>query len=64
MQGVVRPLGPDDPRNLSHPCHREQFLELARAIGRALADQAYDELIQRRRGNDAEGRRDLRQVFD
>jgi hypothetical protein len=30
---IVRPLDPDDPRNLNHPSHREQWLELARAIG-------------------------------
>jgi hypothetical protein len=30
---IVRRLDPDDPRNLNHPSHREQWLELARAIG-------------------------------
>jgi hypothetical protein len=39
--GGVRHLDPDDRRNLDHPCHDEQFLELARAIGREMARQQY-----------------------
>jgi hypothetical protein len=41
--GIVRPLAADDPRDLNHPCHREQFLELARAIGRSMARKQYEE---------------------
>lgn len=40
-KGVVRPLDPADLRNLGHPSHREQWLELARAVGRVMADEAY-----------------------
>jgi hypothetical protein len=39
--GVVRALPPGDPRSLDHPCHDEQWLELARAIGRSMARQHY-----------------------
>jgi hypothetical protein len=35
--GIVRKLDPADPRSLDHPSHREQWLELARALGRSLA---------------------------
>jgi hypothetical protein len=40
-RGTVRPLDPDDPRNLDHPCHRQQWLELARAIGRSMATEQF-----------------------
>jgi hypothetical protein len=39
---VVRPLDPSDPRSLDHPCHKQQWLELAGAIGRSMADKEYD----------------------
>jgi hypothetical protein len=42
--GIVRALDPSDPRSLDHPCHEERWLELAAAIGRSLADQAWDRL--------------------
>jgi hypothetical protein len=35
--GRVRPLDPSDPRSLDHPCHEQQWLDLAGAIGRELA---------------------------
>jgi hypothetical protein len=38
----VRKLDPSDPRSLEHPSHREQFLELAGAIGRALARRDFE----------------------
>lgn len=41
QKGIVRPLEPDDPRSLSHPSHREQWLELARAIGRLEAREEF-----------------------
>jgi hypothetical protein len=40
-KGTVRSLDPADPRNLSHPSHREQWLELARALGRLEAREEY-----------------------
>ena len=38
---VVRPLDPDDPRSIDHPSHKEQWLELARVLGRAEAREEY-----------------------
>lgn len=40
-KGIVRPLDPDDPRSLSHPSHKEQLLELARALGRMEAREEF-----------------------
>jgi len=40
--GVIRPVNPSDPRGLNHPAHRERWLEYARSIGRAMADQAFE----------------------
>jgi hypothetical protein len=45
----VRDLPADDPRNIHHPCHREQWLELARAIGRMEARQEFEQLIRQKR---------------
>jgi hypothetical protein len=39
--GTVRPIDPSDPRSINHPCHKEQWLELARAIGRLEAREEY-----------------------
>jgi hypothetical protein len=50
-QGVIRPLDPDDPRNIDHPSHREQWLELARAIGRLEAREEFN-LLQGVKSND------------
>ena len=33
----IRPLDESDPRSLDHPSHREQWLEMARTIGRQIA---------------------------
>jgi hypothetical protein len=41
--GIVRQLDPGDPRDLNHPCHLDQFLELARAVGRSMAQKQYKE---------------------
>lgn len=41
---IMRPLDSSDPRSLDHPCHEEQWLELARSIGRSLARQEWDRL--------------------
>jgi hypothetical protein len=43
-KGVVRQLDPSDPRNPSHKSHDEHWDELARAIGRFLADQDFERL--------------------
>jgi hypothetical protein len=40
--GRIRPLPPDDLRNPDHSCHDEQWLDLARALGRAMADRDFD----------------------
>jgi hypothetical protein len=42
--GIVRELDPSDPRSLAHPSHREQWLELARALGRAAAREEIERL--------------------
>jgi hypothetical protein len=47
-EGHIRDLPADDPQNPGHASHREQWLEVARAIGRALAEQDYE----RAKGND------------
>lgn len=39
---IVRQLPVDDPRNPDHPAHDEQFLALARTLGRAMADRDFD----------------------
>lgn len=41
--GVVRPVDPADPRSLEHPAHDEQWLELARALGRQLGREEFAE---------------------
>jgi hypothetical protein len=48
VAGIVRPLDPGDPRNIDHPCHRKQWLELARAIGKLEAREKFN-LLQRQR---------------
>jgi hypothetical protein len=42
QKGVIRPLDPNDPRSLSHPSHKEQWLELARALGRMDARKDFE----------------------
>jgi hypothetical protein len=54
-QVVIRRLDPSDPRNLSHPCHKEQFRELAMEIARWLARKQYREDC----ANEAKNRSDL-----
>jgi hypothetical protein len=69
--GIIRPLGADDPRDLNHPCHREQWLELARAIGRLEAREEFHLLQQQNAGlkpddkasETTEDRRTLRPIF-
>jgi hypothetical protein len=43
-KGIIRQLDPSDPRSLDHPSHREQWLELARAIGRLEAREEFERL--------------------
>jgi hypothetical protein len=43
-RGIIRTLDPSDPRNPNHPSHDEQWLELAGALGRAMADRDFDRL--------------------
>ena len=40
-QGTVRRLDPSDPRNLDHASHKQQWLELARVLGRLEAREEY-----------------------
>lgn len=40
----VRPLDPSDPRSLEHPCHREQWLAFAEALGSSLACQEWERM--------------------
>ena len=48
IRAVIRPLDSSDPRNLSHPRHREAWLQLADAIGRL---EAREELRLRQQGD-------------
>jgi hypothetical protein len=43
-KAVIRPLDPSDPRNLDHPSHKEQWLALARALGRLDARRDFEAL--------------------
>lgn len=36
---ILRPLDESDPRNPEHPAHREKWLEIFGAFGRAIADR-------------------------
>jgi hypothetical protein len=65
--GKVRKLPPDDPRSLDHPSHKEQWLELADAIGRMEARERFQQLIERRRHEQASqdaDRRALCAIFE
>jgi hypothetical protein len=44
LAGIIRKLPPDDPRNPDHPMHRDKWLELARALGRAMADHDWNRM--------------------
>jgi len=35
--GKMRALDASDPRSINHPSHKEQWFEIARAIGRQIA---------------------------
>jgi hypothetical protein len=39
--GTVRLLDPSDERSIHHPCHKKQWLELARVLGRLEAREEY-----------------------
>lgn len=51
---VIRPLAADDPRNIDHSSHREQWLALADALGRMDAREAYAKLQKRKTGKNDE----------
>jgi hypothetical protein len=38
------PTWPIDPRNPNHPNHDEGWLEVAKALGRAMADRDYNRM--------------------
>jgi hypothetical protein len=46
--GTIRPLDASDPRNIYHPCHAEQWLELARVLGRLEAREEYESIHKER----------------
>lgn len=52
IKGIVRELDPDDPRNINHPSHREQWLELARVLGRMDAREDFEHLKAGKKSND------------
>ena len=62
QKGVIRPLNPADPRSLDHPSHDEQWLELARALGRSMARAQY-ERDKTDEAAEPEDRRDLRPLL-
>src|SRR5215471_7472337 len=43
-KAVIRPLDPADPASWDHPSHDEQWLELARAMGRTAARREWKRL--------------------
>ena len=45
--GRLRRLPADDPQSLDHPGNREKILELARALGMAMADRDFDQAASR-----------------
>jgi hypothetical protein len=49
VAGYVRWLPASDPRSLDHPSHKEQWLELARAIGRQMANDEFEAMLAARR---------------
>ena len=48
----VRLLDPTDPRHIDHPSHKEQWLELARALGRLEADRDFRRIQEWQRQNE------------
>jgi hypothetical protein len=42
IQQIIRDVNPISPRNIHHPCHDEQWLELARALGRLDARKDFE----------------------
>jgi hypothetical protein len=49
VKAVIRPLPIDDPRNLNHPCHDEQWKALAEALGRQIAREEFARDQEKRR---------------
>jgi hypothetical protein len=53
ITGICRTLPPDDPRSLDHPSHKEKWIELARALGRDMADHDFKRMQEwQRQHND------------
>jgi hypothetical protein len=44
IEQIIRDVNPISPRHIHHPIHDEQWLELARALGRMEAREEYQEL--------------------
>jgi hypothetical protein len=40
-QGTVRRIDPSDERSIDHPCHKKQWLEFAKVLGRLEAREEY-----------------------
>jgi hypothetical protein len=59
---------PSDPRDLSHPSQQAGVAELAKAIGRYIAEQEYRRLIggidEQSRDDGGQNGRNLREIFD
>jgi hypothetical protein len=62
-KGFIRSLDPSDPRNPDHPSHEKQWLELAAALGRMMADADWDRLHNSTGEQNDENRRPLRKVL-
>lgn len=54
-EGTVRSPDPSDPRSLDHPSHREQWLELADALGRLIAQRVFERLYGEPERQDEDG---------
>ena len=63
--GLLR-SNPSDPRDLSHPSQQAGVAELAKAIGRYIAEQEYRRLIGGidEGGDDGKDGGGLREIFD
>jgi hypothetical protein len=52
QKATVRHLPDSDPRNPDHPANREQYLEVARALGRVAADRDFDRVQRKGKTDD------------
>lgn len=51
LKGIVRALDSSDSRNLNHLSYQEAWLNLARYIGRILADREWERVYGKIDGN-------------